>query len=128
MKKKILNILRKSKDEYISGERLSEELGITRAGIWKHIKSLKEAGYVIESISNRGYKLISTPDIIDSEEILPLLTTKYIGRNFIHFDEVDSTNVQCRRACSNNPIEGMVVAAEEQTSGRGRLEQEYGCP
>jgi len=67
MKKKILNILRKSKDEYISGERLSEELGITRAGIWKHIKSLKEAGYVIESISNRGYKLISTPDIIDSE-------------------------------------------------------------
>lgn len=128
MKKKILNILRKSKDEYISGERLSEELGITRAGIWKHIKSLKEAGYVIESISNRGYKLISTPDIIDSEEILPLLTTKYIGRNFIHFDEVDSTNVQCRRACSNNPIEGMVVAAEEQTSGRGRLGRSWISP
>ena len=110
MKKKILNILRKSKDEYISGERLSEELGITRAGIWKHIKSLKEVGYVIESISNRGYKLVSTPDIIDGEEILPLLTTKYIGRNFIHFHEVDSTNVQCRKECSNNPIEGMVVA------------------
>lgn len=128
MKKKILNILRKSKDEYISGERLSEELGITRAGIWKHIKSLKEAGYVIESISNRGYKLISTPDIIDSEEILPLLTTKYIGRNFIHFDEVDSTNVQCRRACSNNPIEGMVVAAEEQTSGKGRLGRSWISP
>ncbi len=128
MKKKILNILRKSKDEYISGERLSEELGITRAGIWKHIKSLKEAGYVIESISNRGYKLISTPDIIDSEEILPLLTTKYIGRIFIHFDEVDSTNVQCRRACSNNPIEGMVVAAEEQTSGRGRLGRSWISP
>lgn len=128
MKKKILNILRKSKDEYISGERLSEELGITRAGIWKHIKSLKEAGYVIESISNRGYKLISTPDIIDGEEILPLLTTKYIGRNFIHFDEVDSTNVQCRRECSNNPIEGMVVAAEEQTSGRGRLGRSWISP
>lgn len=121
MRKKILNILRNSKDEYISGEKLSEELGITRAGIWKHIKNLKESGYVIESISNRGYKLISTPDIIDGNEILPLLTTKYMGRNFIHYDEVDSTNVKCRKECNNNPIEGTVIVAEEQTNGKGRL-------
>ncbi|MFR1707474.1 MAG: biotin--[acetyl-CoA-carboxylase] ligase [Clostridium sp.] len=121
MRKKILNILRNSKDEYISGEKLSEELGITRAGIWKHIKNLKESGYVIESISNRGYKLISTPDIIDGNEILPLLTTKYMGRNFIHYDEVDSTNVKCRKECNNNPIEGTVMVAEEQTNGKGRL-------
>lgn len=121
MRKKILNILRNSKDEYISGEKLSEELGITRAGIWKHIKNLKESGYVIESISNRGYKLISTPDIIDGNEISPLLTTKYMGRNFIHYDEVDSTNVKCRKECNNNPIEGTVIVAEEQTNGKGRL-------
>ena len=128
MKKKILNILRSNKDEYISGERISEELGITRAGIWKHIKSLKEAGYVIESISNRGYKLVSTPDIIAGEEVSPLLTTKYMGRNFIHYDEVDSTNIQCRRECSNKPIEGMVIVAEEQTSGKGRLGRSWVSP
>ncbi|WP_346912583.1 biotin--[acetyl-CoA-carboxylase] ligase [Clostridium sp.] len=128
MKKKILNILRNSKDEYISGERLSEELGITRAGIWKHIKNLKESGYVIESISNRGYRLVSTPDIIDGEEILPFLTTKYMGRSFIHYDEVDSTNVQCRKECSNNPIEGMMITAEEQTSGKGRLGRSWVSP
>jgi BirA family biotin operon repressor/biotin-[acetyl-CoA-carboxylase] ligase len=128
MKKKILNILRNNRDEYISGEKLSEELGITRAGIWKHIKSLKESGYVIESISNRGYKLVSTPDIIDYEEIAPFLTTRYMGRNFIHYDEVDSTNIQCRRECSNNPIEGMVIAAEEQTSGKGRLGRSWVSP
>ncbi len=128
MKKKILNILRNNRDEYISGEKLSEELGITRAGIWKHIKSLKESGYVIESISNRGYKLVSTPDIIDYEEILPFLTTKYMGRNFIHYDEVDSTNIQCRRECNNKPIEGMVIAAEEQTSGKGRLGRSWVSP
>lgn len=128
MKKKILNILRNNRDEYISGEKLSEELGITRAGIWKHIKSLKESGYVIESISNRGYKLVSTPDIIDYEEILPFLTTRYMGRNFIHYDEVDSTNIQCRRECNNKPIEGMVIAAEEQTSGKGRLGRSWVSP
>lgn len=128
MKKKILNILRNSKDEYISGEKISEELGITRAGIWKHIKSLKESGYVIESISNRGYKLISTPDIIDGNEILPLLTTKYMGKNFIHYDKVDSTNVECRKECNNNPIEGTVIVAEEQASGKGRLGRSWVSP
>ena len=68
MKKKILNILKKNQGEYISGEKLSEELGITRAGIWKHMKTLKEAGYHIESVSNKGYKLLGAPDKINEDD------------------------------------------------------------
>lgn len=128
MKKKILNILKKYEGEYVSGEKLSEELGITRAGIWKHMKSLKEAGYEIESVSNKGYKLIGTPDKIDEEEVAPFLKTKYIGRTFNHHEEIDSTNTEAKRECAKNVIEGMVVTAEAQTKGKGRLGRQWESP
>ncbi|MEG1255854.1 biotin--[acetyl-CoA-carboxylase] ligase [Clostridium sp.] len=128
MKKKILNILKNSDEEYISGERISEEIGITRAGIWKHIKNLKELGYEIESVPNKGYKLVCGPDLIIPEEVESLLSTKYIGRTFIHYDTIDSTNIQCRKECGNNLVEGLVVASEEQTSGKGRLGRAWISP
>lgn len=128
MKKKILSILKKYDEEYVSGEKLSEELGITRAGIWKHIKALKENGYIIDSVSNKGYKLVGTPDRIDEEEVAPFLKTKYVGRVFKHFEEIDSTNTQCKRECANKAIDGMVVTAEAQTQGKGRLGRDWKSP
>ena len=56
MEDKILNELKKAKD-YISGEYLSSTLNVSRTAIWKHIKNLKSKGYIIEGISNKGYKL-----------------------------------------------------------------------
>ena len=60
MKKRILEIL-KAKNEYISGQMLCEELGISRTAVWKNINSLKKEGYVIDSVNNKGYKLLMTP-------------------------------------------------------------------
>lgn len=128
MKKRILYILKNSGCEYISGEKISEELGITRAGIWKHMKSLKEMGYEIESVSNKGYRLVGTPDIISEGEVAPLLKTKYIGREYLHFDSIDSTNNQCKRECAKNIEDGLVVTAEEQLQGKGRLGRAWTSP
>ncbi len=128
MKKKILYILKNSGYEYISGEKISEELGITRAGIWKHMKSLKDMGYEIESVSNKGYRLVGTPDIITEGEVTPLLKTKYIGREYLHFDSIDSTNAQCKRECVKNMVDGLVVTAEEQIQGKGRLGRAWTSP
>ena len=63
MKEEILDIL-KNADGYISGERISEMLNVSRTAIWKHIKSLRESGYKIESVTNKANRLISSPDII----------------------------------------------------------------
>lgn len=128
MRKEIINILKNHAGDYISGEDISNKLGITRAGIWKHIKTLREAGYEIESVSNRGYKLIGTPDVITEEEINEYLKTKYVGRNYKHFNEIDSTNTQCKRECSENIIEGMVIVSEEQSKGKGRLGRSWSSP
>ncbi len=70
MRKKIINIILDNNREFISGEERSKQLGISRSAVWKHIKSLKEEGYNIESINKKGYRLIETPtDLLSSQNI-----------------------------------------------------------
>lgn len=71
MKEEILDIL-KNADGYISGERISEMLNVSRTAIWKHIKSLRESGYKIESVTNKGIPPCSSPDIITESGIMNL--------------------------------------------------------
>jgi len=118
MKSKILEILEK-KGEYVSGEEISKEIGISRAAIWKHIKKLRELGYEIDSKTNEGYKLIKSPEKQIEFELERLLDTKIIGKKILFFEEVDSTNNKAKQiALEEN--EGTVVISEMQTSGRGR--------
>ena len=116
MKQKILDIL-KSTDGYVSGERISEQLNISRAAVWKHIKKFKEDGYEIESVTNKGYRLISSPDIITESCIKSGLNTEFIGQKLFIYDETDTTNERAK-ANSDAP-EGSVFSAEVQTHGKG---------
>lgn len=116
MKQKILDIL-KSTDGYVSGERISEQLNISRAAVWKHIKKFKEDGYEIESVTNKGYRLISSPDLITESGIKNGLNTEFIGRKLFIYDETDTTNERAK-ANSDAP-EGSVFIAEVQTHGKG---------
>lgn len=126
MKDKILNLL--SEDEYISGEAISGSLGISRAGVWKYINALKLDGYQIESSTKKGYILLHRPDILTSVEIEPLLETQYIGRNILHFESINSTNIKAKELSSRGCSNGTVVISEEQSSGRGRLGREWLSP
>lgn len=116
MKHRILDMLRNT-DGYISGEKISSELGISRAAVWKHINKFKSGGYEIESVTNRGYRLISEPDIISTEGIHNGLNTDFMGHKIFIYDETDTTN---ERAKANNAApEGSVFIAEVQTHGKG---------
>ena len=100
MKEEILDIL-KNADGYISGERISEMLNVSRTAIWKHIKSLRESGYKIESVTNKGYRLISSPDIITESGIKSGLTTDFIGHSLFIYDETDTTNNRAKESNSS---------------------------
>ena len=115
MKQRILDIL-KSADGYISGEDISSETGISRAAVWKHIKSLKNMDYEIDSVTNRGYRLVSSPDLITAEGITEGLNTEFIGRRIFIYDETDSTN---ERAKASGEADGSVFIAEVQNHGKG---------
>ena len=126
MKTKILNVLRKS-DGYVSGQALCNMLGVSRTAVWKVINQLKEEGYVIEAVQNKGYHITQYPDILTSSEIMSQLTcvdtgnTTGIIREVVYYDETDSTNNEAKRAAErDNAADGTLYITESQTGGRGR--------
>ncbi len=120
MKTKILRILENA-NGYVSGEELSRELGVSRTAIWKNINSLRDDGCVISSVTNRGYRLENIPDFLDKDIISRKLGTSVIGKKIEVLKTVDSTNDEVKRRASKGEPSGLVVAAEEQTRGKGRL-------
>ncbi|HAA43138.1 MAG TPA: biotin--[acetyl-CoA-carboxylase] ligase [Ruminiclostridium sp.] len=125
MKNKVLKKLKSAEGKYVSGEQLSEYLGVSRTYIWKCIKELREEGYVIESSPKVGYKLTFIPDIINSKEIMTERESKILGKNVIYFPQIDSTNNYAKKIAQEGCEEGTVVIADLQTSGRGRLGRKW---
>ena len=107
--------------DYISGEILSEQLGISRVSIWKHVRSLKEDGYVIEA-SARGYRLVSSPDLMLPYEFPGL------EERIHYFPEIGSTMDVAIKLARKGAREGTIVIAEAQAHGRGRLSREWLSP
>jgi len=128
MKAKILNLLKESGNNFLSGEKISEELGVSRAAIWKYINTIKEDGYGIEAISRKGYRIISLPDILTYEEVKDFLSTQFIGKNIIYYDSIGSTNSIAKKFAESGGEHGTVIISEEQTTGRGRLGRSWISP
>jgi BirA family biotin operon repressor/biotin-[acetyl-CoA-carboxylase] ligase len=128
LKEEILNLLRGSFGSFVSGQEISEKLGVSRTAIWKYINHLKEDGYEIESISKKGYRLLVAANILTEEEIHPLLNTKEIGKKILHFDTIDSTNSKAKELANNGEEHGTIVVSEEQTLGRGRMGRSFVSP
>lgn len=127
MKSKILQLLKDS-DGYVSGEEISKVLGVSRTAIWKVISHLKEEGYVIESVTKKGYLLQETPDLLTEDEILYHLKTKWLGRKIVHYHQIDSTNKEAKKLAASGEKEGTIVISEEQLAGRGRLGRTWISP
>ncbi len=127
MKDKVLSLLI-DKNDYVSGEDISRELGVSRAAVWKAISSLRNIGYKIDASTRKGYKIISVPDILSKGYIMKNLDTEIIGKNIICLDTIDSTNEEAKRLGNCGEIDGTVIFAEQQTGGKGRLGRSWVSP
>lgn len=121
IKGEILRILRSGK--VVSGEEISKKLEVSRVAIWKHIQTLKEHGYVIQS-SPKGYHLVKTPDLLFPWEFSKI-KSEVIGKKIYHFMDVPSTMDVARDFAERGEKEGTLVIAEAQTKGRGRLGRDW---
>lgn len=118
-KSDILALLRSSKD-YVSGQQLCAQFGVSRTAVWKAINQLKEDGYQIEAVSHKGYRLLESPDILSESEILSRLTTDWAGRTLHYFNETGSTNIDAKHYAEEGEPHGTTVVANMQSAGRGR--------
>lgn len=128
MKSRIIEELKEHSHTFISGEELSQKLGVSRTAVWKVIKQLKEEGYQIESVSRKGYRLIQEGDSLNAEALGVELKDSALIKKIEHFDSIDSTNTYAKHIASEGAEEGTLVIADEQLSGRGRLGRKWTSP
>ena len=112
-----LRLLRES-GKNVSGQELCEHFGISRTAVWKMMNQLKEEGYEIEAVQNKGYRLLNEPDLVTKDELESRTHTKYVGQTVYYSREVDSTNTWAKRLAEK------AAAAE---SGNRRRELPFRC-
>lgn len=128
MKDRILMILLQNRGSFISGEKISRELGVSRAAVWKAIGQLREEGFEVDSVSNRGYRLTEMPDRLNAAILRHFLHTRRLGREIELHDAIGSTNTRAKELAQGGAVHGTLVAAEEQQTGRGRLGRFWHSP
>ena len=125
---KILSALRANPDG-ASGAELAVQLGISRAAVWSRIEELRKLDYDIEASPHLGYRLVSSPDTLHADDLLARLgKTKTIWRDIQVFEQTTSTNDVVEKLARDGVKEGVVVFAESQTRGRGRLGRKWISP
>jgi len=124
MKSEVLRALKENREGYISGEALSNSLNVSRTAVWKAIKQLKEQGYVIESATRKGYRLMESIESLNKEELESELESTLV-KNVITFDSIDSTNMYAKKIAAEGVCEGTLILADEQTHGKGRLGRQW---
>ncbi|MGA2247676.1 MAG: biotin--[acetyl-CoA-carboxylase] ligase [Verrucomicrobiota bacterium] len=125
---KILSALRANPDG-ISGSQLAEQLAISRAAVWARMEELRRVGFDIEAGPHLGYRLVDEPDALLADDLLARLgAAKVIGRDIQVFEQTTSTNDVAEKLARDGVREGVVVFAEAQTKGRGRLGRAWLSP
>ena len=112
---------------YISGERLAEQFGKSRAAVWKAVKALQKEGYEIESTTNKGYRLAKAPAALSADAIAAAMRHRI---RIECLESVDSTNSLAKRMIANGTDENepMLITADRQTAGRGRQGKSFYSP
>lgn len=123
----ILAALEQRRGEYISGEALAGQLGVSRAAIWKAIDRLRADGLHIDAAPGEGYRLQPDDDSLTAAAVQAGLQTTALGRALLCVPETDSTNTLLKRSYPTAP-HGFTVIAEHQTAGRGRLGRSFSSP
>lgn len=123
----VLAALKEAGSVGLSGEVLAGRLGVSRAAVAKHVAALRALGYGIEALAGTGYRLVSVPDVLLSDEVVPLVNDPFwvgIGGGL----ETESTNDDAKALARAGALEGTVVLAARQRSGRGRLGRVWESP
>lgn len=127
VKVKVLEYLLQHKNKVVSGEKIARSLGISRNSIWKAVQNLRAEGFVIEAVTNLGYRLISEGAVLTKTSVLRQLPQEHPFKIQVE-KTIESTNTELKRQAEKGAPEWTVLIAEEQTGGKGRLGRSFYSP
>lgn len=128
LRDRVLAVLEENKGKSVSGSEIAKSVGMTRSAVWKAVKALRDDGYVICAVTNRGYCLSEENDFLSEQSIVPNLKTKALGRKIDVFKTIDSTNSFAKSLAQLGAVHGTTVVSEVQTQGRGRMGKSFYSP
>ena len=128
LKSDILSALERSGGAPVSGQELSERFGVSRSAVWKAVNALRRDGHDISSSTNIGYSLVSESDSISAEGIRAALPESRRGIDIEVLSETGSTNNEAKRLIAEGRDGYLLVAADRQTAGKGRLGRAFFSP
>ena len=127
LKADLISQLEENENDFLSGEALAMRLGVSRNAIWKTVNALRSEGFCIEAVTNKGYRLQSRGDVLTALGIESFIKTA--GVFFVEVRKsVTSTNTIMRDMAAQGAPEGLVLAAQEQTAGKGRQGRSFHSP
>lgn len=127
MKEKIIQYLENS-NNYVSGQKISEDLHVSRTAVWKNINILREEGYEIESSTRRGYRLVRKPDVLSKGMLMRYLPEGVLPGEIHYYDSIDSTNEEAKRCAAKGAPDGSLYFSDNQTAGKGRRGRSWASP
>jgi BirA family biotin operon repressor/biotin-[acetyl-CoA-carboxylase] ligase len=127
---KVLELLEKTEKPVTCGE-ISSALSISGSAVWKHINELRTIGYDIVASGEDGYRLEETRMDFRPHAIYKHLKTRIIGRRMRYFESIPSTiwfGKDLAEQGGLDDLHGLVIIAEEQTGGVGRMGRAWVSP
>lgn len=126
VKTQVLAHLESNRGTFTSGASIARALGVSRNSVWKAIRALESEGYVIEGVTNKGYRLAEDCDVLSAASIQKHLSNSCIELEF--HKSIDSTNNRAKALATQGCPSGTLVVADEQTAGRGRQGRPFYSP
>lgn len=128
LKERVLAVLEENKGKSVSGSEIARSVGMTRSAVWKAVKTLREEGYSICAVTNKGYCLSEESDFLSEQSIIPNLRTEELGKKIDVFKTIDSTNNFAKSLAQLGAPHGATVISEVQTQGKGRMGRTFYSP
>jgi BirA family biotin operon repressor/biotin-[acetyl-CoA-carboxylase] ligase len=107
--------------DFRSGPALARTLGVSRATVWNAVRAIEIAGLEVYKVRGRGYRLAQPVSLLDAAAIVQCVGAHARRLTVEIVDVADSTNTLLMQRAAAGAQSGAVIAAEWQSSGRGRL-------
>lgn len=121
----ILRALLAEPGVFVSGSRLAEQLGMSRPAIHGKLEKLREQGFEVKAIRNKGYRLVKEPEVLHADLLRHYVEQTGTAMDTLYFPVIDSTNSEAERQLSYGRKSPFAIASSCQTKGRGRLGRDW---